>query len=221
MAQFGHAGPGIEDVRDFMSPQAGEILTVEEFGIADFDGIAVFGRQIRKERVQFLQEFGCIEDSFSGKITEFKDDDRRAVAVGFRGAKKGILEQIRIEKRLVLDSGERSITRVAGKYLASDLFRGFEGESKTGRSLPEQPAPELFSRKLIKGEIAANGGKRLGVFLQTGFVEGFLREAAAGKIPGAAVNLAEPPFILPGTAADVDVAAGESFEARRELVAVE
>ena len=90
----------------------------------------------------------------------------------------------------------------------------FEGEPKVFRRLTEQLAPEFFGGELVEREVAADGGENLGVFAQALRLEELLREAPARQVAIAAVDLPEPAFVLPGTAADVDMLCGAAARRR-------
>ncbi len=75
--------------------------------------------------------------------------------------------------------------------------------------------------ELVEREIAADRGKRLGVFFQAIGLECLAREFAAREIPFAAVDLAKPALVLPGTAADVDVLRRKTAQTGGQRVAVE
>src|ERR1700691_1094809 len=104
---------------------------------------------------------------------------------------------------------------------AGDLFRHFEGELEALGHQLEQLSPEFRRRKLIEGEIAADGKKGLRVLSQAGGLEEPPRKPAARKIVAARVDLPDPPFILPGTAADVDALGREIPQPFRERIAIE
>src|SRR5207244_3952480 len=67
----------------------------------------------------------------------------------------------------------------------------------------------------------AHGGKNFRVFAQALGFEHPAREAAAGEVSIAAVNLAEPTFVFPGAAADVNVLGRQCAELAGETGAVE
>src|SRR5260221_383145 len=91
----------------------------------------------------------------------------------------------------VLHASLRAIARVDREYLAGNLLGNFEGELKTRRGLAEKPLPEALGRKLIEGEVAANGREDLSVFAQTLRFEGLLREAAAAQIIRPGIDLVD------------------------------
>ena len=99
-----------------------------------------------------------------------------------------------------------AVARVRRKHFAGDLFRHFEGEPEAGGRLQEQPAPEIVGGELVEGEVAAHRGKGLGVLAQALGLEQLSRKSAARQIVAAAVDLPKPAFVLPGAAADVDMA---------------
>src|SRR5258706_7679799 len=105
-----------------------------------------------------------------------------------------------------------TVASVAGKLFARDEVQHFECEPEARGRLQKEAAPKFFSRKLIKREIAADGRKCLRILLQASVVEQLLREAPARQIIRAAVNLAQPAFVLPGAAADVDVPQRQLFQ---------
>jgi hypothetical protein len=107
------------------------------------------------------------------------------------------------------------------EHFAGDLFRYFEGEAEVLRRLPEEPAPEFGGRELVKGKIAAHRGKDFGVFAKAFGFEQLLRKTAARKIALAAVDLSEPAFVLPRTAADINVAGREFPQLQGQPVAIE
>ena|SRR5437667_11392058 len=107
------------------------------------------------------------------------------------------------------------------EYLTGDLFRNFERKSKPWGCLRKQLTPEFLRGELIKSEIAAHRGKSLGVLFQACGIEQFFRKASARQVIAARIDLAEPAFVLPRTAADVNVPCGEFRKPAGKRVAVE
>ena len=60
MPQLRHARPRVVDVRHAVAAQAGEIIALQELGVADLDGVAELRRQRGQERVQPVQKFAGI-----------------------------------------------------------------------------------------------------------------------------------------------------------------
>ena len=64
--------------------------------------------------------------------------------------------------------------------------------------------------ELVEGEIAADGGEDFAYSRRHSASKSFLGEASARQVALAAVDLSEPAFVLPGTAADVDILRGQA-----------
>jgi hypothetical protein len=108
---------------------------------------------------------------------------------------------------------------VDGVDLAGDLLRDFEGEPEVRRYVREEAAPEFLRGELVEGEIAADRGEDFGVLAEAFLLEQFLREAAAGEVSVAMIDLVQPAFVFPGAAPDEDIALGERAKAMRKVVA--
>src|SRR5262249_30153189 len=180
--QFRHASPGVEHMRHLVATQAGEVVGLEKFLVANLQRIAKMARKLRQKRIQPLDEGARIGKNTLGKCAEFENKRRDLIPIGIEQTQKSTRKQRGIEKRRVLHASLPAIARVDREYLAGDLLGNFEGELKALPRLAEKPAPEALGRKLVEGEVAANGREGLGVFAQTLRFEGLLREAAAAQI---------------------------------------
>jgi hypothetical protein len=74
---------------------------------------------------------------------------------------------------------------------------------------------------VIKREIAAHSGEDLGVLPEAFLLEEFLGETAPRKVAITAIDLVEPALVLPGTAADEDIARRQFPQTRGEVLARE
>src|SRR5258706_3532817 len=107
------------------------------------------------------------------------------------------------------------------KHFAGNLLRNFERKLEPVGDLEEQASPELFRRELIESEIAAHGAKRGGVLFEAAAVKGLFRKPSSREITRPAVDLPQPTFVFPGTAANVDVIVGQPGQICRQLLTVE
>jgi hypothetical protein len=201
--------------------QAGEIFLFQELRIADLHCAAEFLGQLGQERIQAINKLADIVEAARTEGAELEDQQRRLPTVRQQGADEHLLENARVQKRGVLAARLRPVPRVRGEHFAGNLFRHFEGESEVLRGVAEQLAPEFRSGELVEGEIAADGGEYLAVFAQALGLEEPLGEASAREVAFAAIDLPEPAFVLPGTAADQDVLRRQLTEPVRQKVARE
>src|SRR4051812_28766225 len=96
------------------------------------------------------------------------------------------------------------------KNPAGDLLGNFEKELERRRRQIEQSLPEIFTGKLVEREIAAHRREDSSVLPQAFRFERLFRETAAAQVVRPVVDLAQPPFILPGTGSDVDLIGGQA-----------
>ncbi len=190
-----------------MAAQACEVVAIEKFLIANLHRIAKFAGKLRKKWIEALHEGARIGENAPGECAKFENQRGDLVLIRFERTQKSFAQQSGVEKRRILHASLRAIARVDREYLAGDLLGDFEGELKTRRRLAEKPLPEALGRKLIEGEVAANGRKDLSVFAQALRFECLLREAATAQIIRPGIDLVEPSLVLPGAAADIDAVA--------------
>jgi len=74
---------------------------------------------------------------------------------------------------------------------------------------------------LIESEITAHCREGLGVFAQALGFKALARKTTAGKVPLARINLSEPPFVLPGTTANVNAIDRKRLQACCQRLAIE
>src|SRR5450432_344209 len=221
VAQFGHLRPGVVDVGHSVAAQAGEVILFEKSGIADLHGVAELRRQAGEERVEAIQKLRQAGETAASESAEFEDHQRGLLPVGKQRADEHVLEHPAIQEGFVVAAAGGAVSRVDREYLARDLLGHLEGEAEMlGRQL-EQAAPELLGGKLVEGEIAAHRGKSLRVFAEALGLEKLLREFAAGEVAFPAIDLAEPSFVFPGTAADEDVVRREPAQFGGEALGIE
>ena len=159
VAQLGHLRPGVVDVGDAVSAETGEIILLQEVGIADLDGITELRGQLREEGIEAVEEFPRTGEGAPAEGAEFEDEERGLFLVREEGADEHLPEHVRVEEGFILAAGLRAVARVDGVDLAGDLLRDFEGEAEVRGHVREEAAPEFLRGELVEGEIAADGGK--------------------------------------------------------------
>jgi hypothetical protein len=82
---------------------------------------------------------------------------------------------------------------VLGPRRDRDVFRHLEAEDERWRRGVEQLCPILLAGKLIKRQVAADGGEGLGVFGKAILLELRARELAPRQVAIFTVDVAEPP----------------------------
>jgi hypothetical protein len=174
---------------------------------------------MREKRVEAVQKRRRIREAATAEGAELEDQERGLIAVGQERAQEHLLKGVGVQKALVVAAGLRAIAGVNGKDLARDLLGNFEGEAEALRRPREELLPEVLGGELIEREVSAHRGEDLRVLTQALGLELFFGEAAAGEIALPAINLSEPPLILPGAAADIDIVGGQVTEAIRQVVA--
>src|SRR5262249_25957558 len=152
-----------------------------------------------------VQKSWQIFESAMVEGSKFEDQRGRAVAICRQRLQEHCVKRARIQEFRILFPRLWPVTVVRREDLAGNLFGNLEGELKLWRRLRKQPAPKLFGRKLVECEISAHNRKCFRVFAQAIPFERLPRKSPPRKIPFARVNLAQPSFVLPGAAADINV----------------
>lgn len=194
-----------------------EVGGLQEFLVADFDGVAPAGGELAKEVVEVGGEgFDGVVVAF-GEGAELEDHDGDLGAVEFEGLKEERGEEVGVEVGVVVAAGAGAVAGVFGPFADGDLFGDFEGEGEGWGGGGEEALPVGGRGELVKGEIAADDGESLGIFAEAFGVEFLLGEAAAGFVALGGVDLAEPAFVFPAAGAEVNAFRGEGAEASGEL----
>src|SRR5262249_61479997 len=97
-----------------------------------------------------------------------------------------------------------------------DVPGPFEAEQEIRGRLAEEPLPVVLAGELVEGEVAADGGKRRGVFGQARLLEFLLRVLAPRLVAFLAVDRPEPALVFPGAGAEIDALVGQRAQLRRQ-----
>lgn len=142
VGELGHARPGVEEVRGAGARERVEVSRgLEQFGVADFDGVPEALWEVFEEGCELVEEgVGRGEGSF-GIGAELADEGGDAWLVWPERLEKTALIDINIQEIGVGLSRPGAVSGVAGPDGDGDLFGDFEGEQEIAGGGVEEAGP--------------------------------------------------------------------------------
>jgi len=113
-----------------MAAQAGKVILLQKFGVADLHRIPELGRQRGQERVEAVQELARAGEAAVAESAEFENQHRGPLPVWAERPQEPFFQHAVVEERLVLLAAPRAVTRVLRKNAAGDLLRRLERKVK-------------------------------------------------------------------------------------------